>query len=57
MYVIEQYTLPSSWGLRSDNVLADSQAIAIDQPVQIHEMHILYAADGTQGWYRASRVA
>ncbi|KIM86066.1 glycoside hydrolase family 29 protein [Piloderma croceum F 1598] len=43
------YELPWSWGLRADNVLADNQIVYLPELATVHELHFLYAGDGTYG--------
>ncbi|KZP28385.1 glycoside hydrolase family 29 protein [Athelia psychrophila] len=43
------YDLPSAWGLRPDNILADSQKLDLAENTYAHELHLVYAGDGIQG--------
>ncbi|KAJ7057775.1 glycoside hydrolase family 29 protein [Mycena amicta] len=40
------FALPTSWDQGTDNVLADSQVLRLQQPTYAHEIHLLYAGDG-----------
>ncbi|KAJ6590514.1 glycoside hydrolase family 29 protein [Mycena vulgaris] len=40
------FALPSSWD-GDDNVLANGQVLRLDKPTFVHELHFLYAGDGT----------
>ncbi|KAJ7627650.1 glycoside hydrolase family 29 protein [Mycena polygramma] len=41
------FALPSSWDTGNDNVLATGQVLRLQQPTFVHELHFLYAGDGT----------
>ncbi|KAK7046728.1 glycoside hydrolase [Favolaschia claudopus] len=41
------FDLPSAWGNGNDNVLADGQVLQLQDPTFAHELHFLYAGDGT----------
>ncbi|KAJ7232970.1 glycoside hydrolase family 29 protein [Mycena haematopus] len=41
------FALPSSWDENDDNVLAQSQVLRLQKPTFVHELHFLYAGDGT----------
>lgn len=42
-----QYDLPASWGSGVDNVIAEGQVIELPSVTCVHEIHLLYAGDGT----------
>ncbi|KAF7349208.1 Glycoside hydrolase [Mycena sanguinolenta] len=42
-----QFALPSSWDENEDNVLAQGQVLRLQEPTFVHELHFLYAGDGT----------
>lgn len=44
-----QYDLPTSWGTGDDNVIAEGQVIELPKETYVHELHLLYAGDGTDG--------
>ncbi|KAJ7847700.1 glycoside hydrolase family 29 protein [Mycena olivaceomarginata] len=41
------FALPSSWDKNDDNVLANGQVLRLQKPTSVHELHFLYAGDGT----------
>jgi alpha-L-fucosidase len=41
------FALPSSWDGSNDNVLANGQVLRLQKPTFVHELHFLYAGDGT----------
>ncbi|KAJ6486823.1 glycoside hydrolase family 29 protein [Mycena sanguinolenta] len=41
------FALPSSWDENDDNVLAQGQVLRLQEPTFVHELHFLYAGDGT----------
>ncbi|KAJ6631221.1 glycoside hydrolase family 29 protein [Mycena sp. CBHHK59/15] len=42
------FTLPASWDTKDDdNVVADGQVLQLQEPVFVHELHFLYAGDGS----------
>ncbi|KAJ7484667.1 glycoside hydrolase family 29 protein [Mycena latifolia] len=41
------FALPSSWDKGDDNVLANGQILRLQNPTFVHELHFLYAGDGT----------
>ncbi|KAG6876380.1 hypothetical protein C0992_013158 [Termitomyces sp. T32_za158] len=42
-----QYELPSTWGTGNDNVITNGQVLTLDTPAYTHEIHFLYAGDGS----------
>jgi alpha-L-fucosidase len=44
-----QYDLPTSWGTGDDNVISQGQVIELPSETYVHELHLLYAGDGTDG--------
>ncbi|KAH0588435.1 hypothetical protein H2248_004283 [Termitomyces sp. 'cryptogamus'] len=43
------YELPSVWGTGNDNFIANGQVLTLAQPSYTHEIHLLYAGDGSGG--------
>ncbi|KAG6867295.1 hypothetical protein C0993_004873, partial [Termitomyces sp. T159_Od127] len=43
------YELPSNWGTGNDNVVTDGQVLTLANPSYTHEIHLLYAGDGSGG--------
>ncbi|KAF8189948.1 glycoside hydrolase family 29 protein [Mycena galopus ATCC 62051] len=41
------FELPSAWDENDDNVLANGQVLRLQKPTFIHELHFLYAGDGS----------
>ncbi|KAJ7151032.1 glycoside hydrolase family 29 protein [Mycena filopes] len=41
------FALPASWDEKNDNVLANGQVLRLQEPTYVHELHFLYAGDGT----------
>ncbi|KAG8220487.1 glycoside hydrolase superfamily [Butyriboletus roseoflavus] len=41
------YDLPTSWGVGDDNVITHGQVIELPSATYVHELHFLYAGDGT----------
>ncbi|KAG6888215.1 hypothetical protein C0995_009750 [Termitomyces sp. Mi166 len=41
------YKLPLTWGTGNDNVITDGQVLTLTQPLYTHEIHFLYAGDGS----------
>lgn len=42
-----QYDLPASWGSGVDNMIAGGQVVELPSATYVHELHLLYAGDGT----------
>ncbi|KAK7449321.1 hypothetical protein VKT23_013464 [Stygiomarasmius scandens] len=43
------YDLPTTWGAQPDNVMADGQVVTLDEPTNVHEVHLLLAGDADFG--------
>ncbi|KAG0703338.1 glycoside hydrolase family 29 protein [Suillus ampliporus] len=41
------YDLPSAWGQSDDNVIAQGQVVKLPNTTYIHELHLVYAGDGS----------
>ncbi|KAF8131998.1 glycoside hydrolase family 29 protein [Boletus edulis] len=45
------YDLPAKWGVGDDNVVSDGQVIEFPGATYIHQLHLLYAGDGSDDQY------
>ncbi|KAG2032284.1 glycoside hydrolase family 29 protein [Suillus americanus] len=43
------YDLPSTWGQSQDNVIAEGQVVKLSNATCVHELHIVYAGDSSDG--------
>jgi alpha-L-fucosidase len=50
LMLFQQYTLPNVWGHGFDNVVANGQVVTLDNAMLAHELHLLYAGDGSESF-------
>ncbi|KAF9222359.1 glycoside hydrolase family 29 protein [Gyrodon lividus] len=48
------YDLPTSWGSGDDNVIAEGQVVELPDATYVHELHIVYAGDGTDNEFNGT---